>query len=499
MISINRVKEIINMLPIGYYLGYKIELVCMDSRQSYYDPMSDKIVIGYQQLPLDTLKEDDPEVENNIRCMVYHEVSHVILTPYNAVLNDKTNTFEDQRIETLLRKFYLRVNFREFVKKVNDYKPDITPKNPFEYFYQIVRYNEGPKKFVKMVYEIIYKYRYINSTYKFLPSEYENAINELYNLIEEDFNKRWPKPLVEESEDEKLKISKDVEKSDSKEEVKDEENSESEEIELEILKSSDYEPFTEDEKTEIENTMCVLLKGLFGRYSNEKLSNQIYTIIENAQRKKRNRGAAIKGYSGELNPKRIARPGHIENYKWFEKEARKGDFNRFDKTQLNLFCDVSGSFRKSETKINELIKCLIQLEKKNQNFKFKLIAMGNKNRIVEDNKRFVSCCEGNYLTNDILDIYKKVQTPNTTIYNIVVFDGDAQSFDGACGRTRTKLQEENQKAWSAWNHQNCVIISDNENKIRLDNGSPNAKRIYTKNYTEELEKNILTALGLLVK
>ena len=167
MISFNKVKEIFDTLPVGYYLGRRINNKLDDSDKSYFDPGKMEIHVGYKQLPLDMLNEDDLDsVEDDVRCLLYHEISHAILTPKTMKMTRVINTFEDQRIETLLKDYYKRVDFKSFVKKVNHYTPGAPISSAFELFYAIVRFNDGPEEFVKRVYEIIYNYKSLdcNST-----------------------------------------------------------------------------------------------------------------------------------------------------------------------------------------------------------------------------------------------------------------------------------------------------------------------------------------------
>ena len=141
---------------------------------------------------------------------------------------------------------------------------------------------------------------------------------------------------------------------------------------------------------------------------------------------------------------------------------------------------------------------LNNLQKKNKDIVCRLVTMGDKNKL-EPKLRAVTCCHGNYLLNEIIGIYKQCQGRGNTNYNIVVFDGDAQSFDNWSYDKSTKERKLNEKAWSAWNHPNCVIISDPENQDKFDKWSPSAKRIYTYNYTSELEDNVIKALKMLIK
>ena len=78
-----KVSRIMRTLPVGYYLGHKIDVRLDPGQNSYYDPMHYCIVVGFKMLPLDGLSETDPHAEEIVRGVLYHEISHAILTPKN--------------------------------------------------------------------------------------------------------------------------------------------------------------------------------------------------------------------------------------------------------------------------------------------------------------------------------------------------------------------------------------------------------------------------------
>ena len=77
-----------------------------------------------------------------------------------------------------------------------------------------------------------------------------------------------------------------------------------------------------------------------------------------------------------------------------------------------------------------------------------------------------------------------MQKPNTFNYNIACFDGDACS-DGGRG----------DHGFGAFDHNNCVIISDDDNERYISQDVKSAKVIYTTDYAEELIDNVVTALS----
>ena len=103
-ISFGRVKEIAESLPIGFDAKEKIELIVSNDEQvSYYAPLENKIVISYSTIlqALRKINDNDPYVETAVRSILYHEVSHALLTPKSMSVTDIINIFEDERIESV--------------------------------------------------------------------------------------------------------------------------------------------------------------------------------------------------------------------------------------------------------------------------------------------------------------------------------------------------------------------------------------------------------------
>ena len=168
------VNEIFKTRPIGYYLGRNIPITLVESEiMSYFNPSHDNIVIGYRliEMALATMPDDvsDAEIEEIIRGLVYHELSHVILTPSDMKRHasgkkeaDALNIMEDERIETLLRNTYMNTNFKKNIMLLNGFTGN-APKNAYDAFYQTVRYRIGEKSWIDRFVEIINKYNEINS------------------------------------------------------------------------------------------------------------------------------------------------------------------------------------------------------------------------------------------------------------------------------------------------------------------------------------------------
>lgn len=195
-VSHEQIKEILKTLPIGYYLGARTPVIYEQSGNSYCNIMDGTIHVsgetvmhGLVNLPIDTVPE---EFENAIRAILYHELSHVILTPrtlkINASNRDWLNAFEDERIETLLSRYYLGVNFKRMCMAVNGWTEDWEPQDASTYFYGIVRFRQGPEHFVKRVSQLIRRWKDLRATSSsYTAGEYKDAIQRFWKEVEEDW------------------------------------------------------------------------------------------------------------------------------------------------------------------------------------------------------------------------------------------------------------------------------------------------------------------------
>ena len=183
-------------LPIGFYLGRRLNIVLSkDSEMSYFDPMHDMVVISYSMIARaiaslpDTLSKE--EVEEIVRGVVYHEVSHVILTPaelkscgHNKRERDAINVLEDERIETIFRSFYMNTNFRKNIFILNMFDGVTPPATAWDAFYYLVRYHIGEEKWLNRLQNIIERYKNINAKTEYY---YASDLGDAYVSFYRDF------------------------------------------------------------------------------------------------------------------------------------------------------------------------------------------------------------------------------------------------------------------------------------------------------------------------
>ena len=481
-VPVAMIKSIAEGLPIGLYAKRRIP-VAIDEEEptSYYNPVSDEIVIS-SKIIQEGLKHvhKKKDIEPAVRSMLYHEVSHSILTPNRMKMTDWMNIFEDERIETILGDYFLDVDFKKQVLHINGFKSLDEVPNPaptaMAKFYSVVRFGIGEKKFVDEVDRIIKDYAKFNSsTYLWQTYSYIDEVKALYRAI-----------TGEEPPTENIITASVPFDADGEEDTEGENTATPSDVdeETEEEKSGDDaggKPCHGRKNPLKEKEIEKLIKSTFitNKYVDTKLTDELSVILENFS-KKNNSGSALAGYSGTFNTRAVVR----EDYKYFERKASINGSNKFGTFHLNLFIDESGSFYRSETAMNTLLRSLIDIERKNPNFTLDVVFCGISERLVQDKRhRIFKADGGNRLDKKTYELYRKLQKPNTYNYTIACFDGDACSDGGRSDH-----------GFGAFDHNNCVIISDYDNERYIRNDVHSARVIYTRDYTNELIKNVVDAL-----
>ena len=487
-ISKAEIDQIIGTLPIGYYAKRKVNVKINDtSDSSFYNPITDTIEISYAQVQKAMEKVEDGHKDEMIRSNLYHELSHAILTPYIMTATNVMNIFEDERIETLLRDFYYDVDFEKSIYYMNglevgEVRP---PQNSIQAFYNLVRFRNGPAELVAEVDKIINKYRRLNkySDY-FEVGKYECDVQNLYDKIEQDYNDKEEMEKMQEMNGQSQ--NKDGDTKEAGEAGTQETNSSNPstkegdgEIKAGTISAhgkSNVNPLSMGEFTSISAVT-------FAEGYDKKTHDTFKMIIDNFK-KKSGGGCAMRAYSGIINPRSV----RFNDYRIFDRmSTAKGD-NQFGTCHLNLFIDRSGSFCGSANTVNRMIAALTKIEEESSAFSLDLVFCGDGEKLITDkSERYLECDGGNDLDNEIFEIYRKLQKPNTCNYNIALFDGDAFSDcygGGHYGNFR------------AFDFSNCTIISDYSNKDYIDKTVSRARVILTRDYTDELLKNVQTALEI---
>lgn len=477
----SELQAIVKTLPIGLYAKRGIVIAIEDTETSYYSPNTDEIVVSYPQIvtSLKKVAEDSLFKESIIRGILYHEVSHAFMTPEMS-WNNIINVFEDERMETLLADYYLNVDFKSNVFRFNGLEVGQVPPatDAFTAFYNAVRFRTGSAEMLRKIAGLIQKYATLTKVNNDESWNYYWDVMNLYREIEKDY---WKQP-------EEYQGNGSAKQGDYNGDVKGEstEGQGEQTAEGEGETQQGYDPNSIGRSTQNEGALDPeqvkeMIADIIESANDPSLVSYFQTIISNFN-KKNSKGSSINGYSGVLNPRLADRP----DYKMFERPFTQKANNSFGTFHLNLFIDKSGSFWSSQTLVNKILTALSIVEKQNPNFTLDVVFCGYGERVVESPRgRVLKCGGGNDLDNNIYDIYRKLQKPNTYNYNIVLFDGDAFSSGD---RTH-------HKNFRAFDFSNCTIISDRENERYIKKSVNRARVIYTKEYTNELLDNVCKAIS----
>lgn len=479
-ISKAEIEKILKTLPIGYYIKRNINTTLSDEDCSYYDIMNDKIIISYPQLR-QTFSHIQTcnDVESYVRCMLYHETSHAFLTPRRLNARNITNIFEDERIETILKHYYKNVDFKNFVKVVNNFNYE-PPKTADELFYQIVRFRVGPKKFLDRVTDIINDYYNLNPLSDYVYN-YENDIRCLYCDVVNYFSNTYKNNDLTNNYN-KLKNQNQNQNQDDNQNMSNNlDNNNSIQI--------------EEDNTDIDNDSLdiqpnEIITNFIDKFNSTKIENDINQILSSYKTATKNNGSAINAYSGQFNPRSVIR----DDYKYFVQQNRIGHVKAFSKLHLNLFIDCSSSFIHNDITVNKILKALSKFERQNRNFSFDLISCGVGQRLRKHSDRVQESNGGTGLTSDIFEQFKRLQFTDAQNMNIVLYDGDMfLAFSGY----EKRLQYNNIKAFDT---SNTTLIVDSSNNYYTKNLSRCKVTIVDDNdYTSKLYDSILLALRQMTK
>lgn len=495
LLTYNEVNNIFKTLPIGYYFGKNLKCFLDETDTSYFDPMNEEIHIGYLMIAKSIASLED-NAENDVRALLYHELAHAMLTPKEMRITNARNTFEDERIESLLKNYFLNVDFKEFCIRFNGFNHE-DPANVDEFFYQIVRFRHGPKELVDKVHDIIIDFKHLTFNSPSWPDtdQYEDAIDtfwyevkDYWDNLQATANQLPPErqsssfePNEGDEGDEQIEQSSTSTPSTPTEQASEMTNKSDD-------ASNDSERLEEQMNSEKLDSPTETFSNIANILVDKSMFNQIQTILTRVNVSTKRNGSAINSYSGRFDVRSVGR----DDYKYFVQQNRLGNVRQFAKLHLNLFIDRSGSFASSEKTVNRLLFALCQFEKSNPNFSFDLVTCGIGQKLVDKHERQLECRGCNFLTSDIFDQFKKLQLPQAFNFNVVLFDGYA--FTG-CSRDRKK-EEGN---FAAFNSSNTVIISDTANQSAIEKYAPNAKKTFTNDYVDELCKNVMTALQILTR
>ena len=503
-ISYLEVKKVFDTLPVGYYIGRDVKRELSESENgSYYDPMNDKITISFPFIKERLNKSERTDIENDIRTLLYHEVSHAFLTPktlmdtfrrqarrsgYNELMigmsfNDIINIFEDERIERIFDNYFYGVNFRKYCERVNDWKGISHPSNIQEAWFDFIRFRTTVKRCEKLLPQIdeIIK---INNTLTNWSNDIKlcNYCSYVWKLFI-DFLVKWKeedKTNKEKNESDTTSESRKTKKGDSSSSEK-EEKTETKEGGSEITNNSDDGENPIISSKELQE----IIKNISEQYIDKNIIDVFMLLFNKNSKVTKKNSAAINAYSGVFDPRSTIR----DDYKFFLQSNRVGHQKAFSKMKLNLFIDRSGSFANSVPMVNKIIYALQKIEKINPDFEFDVVTIGMDERLLPKNNRIFDANGGNAITPALKKIYNSLQNSKYQTINILLFDGNCH----------TDCEFEDCESLSVFNNKKSVVISEASNKCAFDKFIPSVKVNYCKNFVNELFKSIITALQIVLR
>jgi hypothetical protein len=513
-----KIEEIIKTLPIGYYLGYRFDVFLSDGKKSKIDYKNKTLIISKQEL-VDQLNYI--QVKDNvtaIRTAFYHLVAHIMLTP-PGIFSKKSylHLFEDERVESLLKNYFLGINFKEVVKEQS--KKDFARFDAL--WYSIVRLRKGPQNFVKQVHNLIRKYptihkkqiyenylidveKFYQQVYKWWKDTYKPTIIPVENGVSLTYDVKLPDSVIDQiMSDLRANCTDDLETGGFIDQIAEAEKEESETLSSSSIESLKYMILTKAKDNEKSATPS-LIRGLPAKIQKSSLMlyDKLRYFVELPIRSIGKKGNSTPAYSGTLNPRNCDR----DDYKFFAVPNPLGSTKKFKDKHLNLFLDCSGSFTGS-AQINGFLEVLQKIEKHYPQFSYSVILCSEHETIMPKNDRLHYPGYNGYstrLTTEIFSIYDIVQKRNAQNFNIVM-------YDGYCNASCKLSKYEN--CFQAFNHSNVVLIAESSNVKQLKKYCPNAFKIFVESelpeeefnqstdesqtYVEKIEENIVAAFALL--
>lgn len=539
-VSFGYCEDVLKTLPIGYYLGHPVTLKLEPTGDKTYIELGcERITIGFVNV-FNACKNapDDYDRESIIRSLLYHEVSHAILTPsklFEYVLSDEwphnydqlcratttvrcgkqtanvnnpnyipkdkldwivknlhdiINIFEDERIETLLNTYYMNTNFKRLVIMLNGNPEKFCNRDAMGRFFAVVRYRHGDPKLVSQVQHIINRHAGLDNASCFQPClNYVLDIMNLMCAVMLSIDNEKPEQSAQNTnESQSDEASSDNESSSSEQSAQEEsEQNQSEELTDDqidqIMKT--IEPFLQSFATE-EELMATkkMLNDLTTNPDAAAIKTKVNKILNAILNKQKNLSSGSHAYAGRIDPRATLN----RDYKWFAKKNQGSAAKHFNKVRFNLFVDSSGSFYDSQNAINALICALKQIESTNPDFSVRVAHCGAGTVLAPVDNPYVTCENFSQLGRNTKEIYGSMQQAQASNVNIVVFDGHMSgSFNKG-------------NAYSAFDHRNCIIVSDDANEDDIRAYAPSAKAIimnssYAEAFIDVVLKQIESMLG----
>lgn len=532
-VSLGYCEDVLKTLPVGYYLGHSAAVRLDPTGDSTYIELDcERITVSFRNIANACKNAPDSyDRETVIRSLFYHEISHAIMTPSKIMgflsnqcfrdnirrkftvkvpgssrknaklvpnrftippenlayimshLRDLVNIFEDERIETILCSYYMNVDFRRLVVLLNGDPKAIYDRDPMGRFFAIVRYRHGNPALVNKVQQLIKTHRGLyNDSDSYAYDNYVCDIVWLMHQVMQTMPGQSAQDKTPEQSAQSKSQPNNPQQSDNDttqqtpgQSAQDEQQPLSDEEIEQIVKTN--ERFKWDFEG-VSNTLTI--KSLFQKQStNPKaaaIEAKVNKVLMSALNKQKNQSSGSYAYAGRIDPRAVVN----HDYKWFAKKNQGSAAKRFNKVRFNLFVDSSGSFCSSQAAINALICALKKIESDNRDFSVRVVHCGAGTQLTQPDDPYVECVNNSFLDADTKSKYDSLQTPNATNVNIVVFDGRMKGKNGSTD-----------KAYGAFNHPNCVIVSNRDNEKFINEYAPQARSVIVSDHYADVFTNIV--------
>lgn len=390
-IRLGEMREIARTLPIGYYLGRKVPVMVEPGGDAYCDVVKGEIHIGIGLLQraadqIDAADAAQWSREKLLRCLLYHECGHVLLTPKWVKWDnlpatpdghadpdgaELVNIFEDERLEQMLSQFFLGVDFKGFVRLVH--KRGVKTDRLGEFF-KAVRLRQTTPEISAAVDAAVQKLVRCNSQSECKDDSYRDVLTELVNMIAP-----YNKPDEQQQQQEQPPQSSDEQRPPEEEQPKDEQGQSEDEQSKDGSESkpedeqesgeesdkgkSEDKPEEEDGNSDSEakgrEPVKVNLPGDFLKSLADKVFVTPPSDVENTLRRfavrlSKRKGAQAAGRWSALHGRIDARRDALDKERIFRRTSDVGA-SLMTSVHLTLWVDCSGSFRASKDTLNQIL------------------------------------------------------------------------------------------------------------------------------------------------
>lgn len=557
-----KISDIFNTLNLSYYLKNNIYSATLeDAPTSYHDAKNHKIVISYNNIfsVLDNIQQVKVEdIEQVLRALLYHELSHALLTPRDAKAlagslpycceyynSDIFNIIEDARIEYLNKNLFLNCDFEKNKLLIfgSMQEKEIKDFSSFVFFYLRARRIKDNEEIYKLFLNLIEDTKIFNcSSRKYLINvQFKDFASKLYQIYKkqnaqqnQEEEKQEQEQQQENQQEEKEQneqnepAQQQEENQETKEEQEQEENTTQEEQEEQQEEEQEEENATQENAQQriqkaleqIEEENKKITTNTCDRYAHDQTHNASNFKIDLIQRDEELYQELLKILfaCGELGNE-IQYQGRSDfgtfSTKFYIKDkinalVNNQDFKRFDnrfksqeeikqreeKKRLNLILDNSGSFQFNDKVTNSIIKTLLDIEKVTR-FEFDIYILCNTFYKCEKDKRF--CISGaDQFTRSFKGLNLVNEFNEITKNNTIFLCDGFINYRFNYSKYHYEGASYDTKNLKALDNNKVAIISDYNNES-IFKRCKNAQVIYSNDYTQELKENIINVFKAMFK